>query len=64
MSWTRQAPGGEFRAKLVLRDDPHGVDYAGDVAEDGQQDVDPEVFPDPHLQEHPEGREKYRDYEA
>jgi hypothetical protein len=40
------------------------VDYAGDVAEDRQKDVDPELLADPHLQEHPKGREKYRDNDA
>ena len=40
------------------------MDDAGDVAEDCQQDVYPEVLADPHLQEHPQGREQYRDYDT
>jgi hypothetical protein len=40
------------------------VDYARDIAEDRQEDVDPKVLADPHLQEHPEGREEYRDNDA
>ena len=28
------------------------------------KDVDPELFTDPHLQEHPEGREEYREDDA
>ena len=39
--------------KLILRYDPNRMDYAGDVSEDCQQDVDPELLSDPHLQEHP-----------
>jgi hypothetical protein len=37
------------------------MNYAGNVTEDGKQDVDPELLTDTHLQEHPEGREQYRD---
>ena len=37
------------------------MNYAGDVTEDGKQDVDPELLTDTHLQEHPERREQYRD---
>ena len=32
--------------RSVLGDDPHRVDYAGHVAQDRQQDVDPEVLAD------------------
>jgi hypothetical protein len=49
---------------LVFRYDPYGVDYAWDVAEDCKQDVDPELLADAHLQEHPKGREKYRNYDS
>ena len=44
---------GATPVKLILRDDPHSVDYAGDVAEDRQQDVDPKLLADAHLQEYP-----------
>ena len=50
--------------ELVFGYNPHGMDDAGDEAEDRQQDVDPEVFTDPDLQEHPQGREDYRDYDT
>jgi hypothetical protein len=40
------------------------VDYTGNVTEDGKQDVDPELFADPDLQEYPEGRQDYRDDDA
>jgi hypothetical protein len=42
-----------MRITLVFRDDPHGMDYAGDIAEEGKQDVYPELLADPHLQEYP-----------
>ena len=45
----------------VLSDHPHRMDYAGDVAEDRQQDIDPEVLGNPHLQEHTQGWKKYGD---
>ena len=41
----RQLP----KLSLVFRDNPNRVDYAGDEAEDSQQDVDPEVLANPHL---------------
>jgi hypothetical protein len=37
------------------------MDYAGNVAEDRQQDVNPKVFANPNLQEYAQGWEKYRD---
>ena len=55
---------GKQTVRLILRDDPHGVDDAWDEAENGEQDVDPEVLADAHLQEDPQGREQYRDYDA
>jgi hypothetical protein len=39
--------------RLILCDDPHCVDNTGDIAEDRQQDVDPELLADPYLQEYP-----------
>src|SRR5215207_4189987 len=39
--------------RSVFGDNPHGVDYARDVAEDRQQDVDPKLLADAYLQEHP-----------
>src|SRR5215217_6828661 len=47
--------------RSVFGDNPHGVDYARDVAEDRQQDVDPKLLADAYLQEHLYGWEKYRD---
>ncbi len=52
---------GKTSVELVFGDNPHGMDDAGDEAEDRQQDIDPEVLPDPDLQEHPQGREQYGD---
>ena len=52
---------GQTKVELILRDDPDRVDDTGDVAKDRQQDVDPEVLSYPDLQEHTQGREKYRD---
>lgn len=37
-------------------DDPDGVDDAGDVAEEGQEDVEPEMLAEAYLEEDPEGR--------
>jgi hypothetical protein len=48
----------------VLRYDPHRVYDARDVAEDRQKDVDPKVLGEPHLQEHPQRREKNRGHDA
>ncbi len=42
---------------LLLRDDPHGVDNTGDVPEDGQEDVEPEVEAESHLQKDADGRQ-------
>jgi hypothetical protein len=50
--------------RSVPSDDPHGMDYAGNVAEDRQQDIDPEVLGKPYLQEHTQWWEKYGDYDA
>ena len=55
---------GQMNAKLILRDDPDRVDDTGDVAKDRQQDVDPEVLSYPDLQEHTQGREKYREHDS
>lgn len=56
--WQRAAGLSEFG------DDPHCMDYAGNVAEDRKQDIDPEVLGKSHLQEHTQGWEKYGDYDA
>jgi hypothetical protein len=40
------------------------MDYAGNIAQDRQQDIDPEVLADPYLQKHAQGREKYSYYDA
>jgi hypothetical protein len=40
------------------------MNYAGDIAEDGKQDVDPKLLPDPNLQEHAQRREQYGDYDT
>ena len=40
------------------------MDYPRDIAQDRQQDIDPEVFADPHLQEYAQGWEKYGDYDT
>ncbi len=46
--------------RSVFPDDPDRMNNPRYVAEDGQQHVDPEVLPDPHLQEHPQWRKQYR----
>jgi len=46
---------------LVLGDHPDGVDDAGNITEDGKQDVYPELLPDAHLQEHAERRQDNRE---
>ena len=38
-----------LKLKLILRDDPNRMNYAGDVAKDGEQDIDPELLAYPHL---------------
>jgi hypothetical protein len=38
---------------LVFGDNPHRMNYARDITEDRQKDIDPEVLANPHLQEHP-----------
>ena len=63
-SGTRKRASECFVCLLVFRDDPHRMDYARNVAEDRQKDIDPEVLTDPHLQEHSQGREEDRDYDA
>jgi hypothetical protein len=40
------------------------MDYPRDIAQDRQQDADPEVLANPHLQKHAQGREKYSYYDA
>lgn len=45
------------RTRLVLEDDVHGVDDAGDVSQDGQGDVDEEVDAAAALEEDTQGRE-------
>ena len=44
---------------LSFCDDPDGVDDAGDVAEDGKEDVEPEGAADADGEEDAEGREDY-----
>ncbi len=45
---------------LFAQDHPDGVDEAGEVAEQGQKDVEPEMQADPNLQEHAHGRDDHR----
>ncbi|EXF42601.1 hypothetical protein BAY1663_04992 [Pseudomonas sp. BAY1663] len=45
-------------------DDPDGVDDAGNVAEQGQQDVQPEGAAETHLQEHSQRRQQNRTNDA
>src|SRR5215210_2894817 len=59
--WAIRSRSVSLQIALVFRNDPHGMDYARDIAEDREQDVDPELFAYTHLQEDPEGWEKYRD---
>jgi hypothetical protein len=40
------------------------MDNARDIAEDRQQDIDPEVLANPNLQEYTQGWEKYGDYDT
>ena len=42
----------QLGVRLILGDNPYRMDYARDIAKDCQQDIDPEVLADPHLQEH------------
>ena len=39
--------------RSVFRYNPNRMDYARDIAEDRQQDVDPKLLANPYLQEHP-----------
>ena len=48
----------------VLGDDPHGMDDAGQVAQQGQEDIDPELLADAHLQEDAQGRQQDSDQNA
>jgi hypothetical protein len=45
----------------LLGDDPNGMDDAGDVAKQGQQDVDPEVFANTNLEKDAERGQDYRE---
>jgi hypothetical protein len=40
------------------------MDYARNIAKKRQKDIDPKMLPKPHLQEHPQGRQKDRDHDA
>ena len=56
----RTGRGGEMRRqarRLVLQDDVQGVDDAGNVTQDGEQDVDEEVGTASALEEDSDGRE-------
>ncbi len=44
--------------RLPPEDDPDGVDDARDVAEQREQDVEPELQADADLQEHAQGRQE------
>ena len=41
-----------YQKPLVLNDNPYRMNYARDIAKDRQQDVDPELLANTHLQEH------------
>jgi hypothetical protein len=40
------------------------MDYARDIAKDCQHNIDPKLLANTYLQEHAQGWEKYRDYDA
>jgi hypothetical protein len=48
----RSADGPHFPHSQAIPDRVHNTLYAGDITEDRQQDIDPEVLADPHLQEY------------
>ena len=48
----------------VFRDNPHRVNYARNIAEDRQKNINPEVLANPYLQEHSQRWEEDRDYDT
>jgi hypothetical protein len=48
---TRKRSSGCFVC-LVFRDDPHRMDYARDVPEDRQKNINPKLLSNPYLQKH------------
>jgi hypothetical protein len=44
--------------RLFLGDHPDGMNDPGDVAAEGQKDIEPEMAADPDLQEDAQGREE------
>ena len=55
------APAGR---SIACSDDIHSVDDARNIAEDREQDIDPELKPDTHLQEHADRRQQNRENDA
>jgi hypothetical protein len=51
-------------AGSVFCDNPYRMDYARNIAKKRQKDINPKMLPKPHLQEHPQGRQKDRDHDA
>jgi GNAT superfamily N-acetyltransferase len=49
---------------LFAQDDPDGVDQAGEIAEQRQEDVEPEMQAEPDLQEDAQGRDDHRQDDA
>ena len=52
------------RLGLALGDDIDRMDDAGEIAQEGEQDIDPELWTDAYLQEHAERRQKDGDDDA
>src|SRR3546814_7591445 len=55
--WSSDVCASDLSTALAARDDPDRVHDTGDVAEQRQQDVEPEMQPDADLQEDAEGRQ-------
>ena len=45
------------RWTLFFNDHPDRMDDSRDITQQGQEDIDPEVQPDPHLQKNTQGRQ-------
>lgn len=53
-----------FRLPLFFCNDPDGVNDAGNIAEQREQDIQPEMSSETNLEKHAQGREQDGDNDA
>src|SRR5690606_33529791 len=61
---TRSRSAPEPTGRSAARDDPDRMHDTGNVAEDGEDDVDPEMLAEPHLKKHAKRRQDDREDDA